>query len=84
VEALGISADGRPLPSNSAGSTVLIAVPADVEKLRTVDLALAKSWRAELRGALGTLLAGGARVIGFDPNGWYVVSSGDAAYPSGT
>jgi predicted GNAT superfamily acetyltransferase len=82
VEALGISADGRPIPSDIGGSTVLIAVPADVEKLRTVELALAKQWRQELRAALGTLLAGGARVIGFDPNGWYVVSTGDAATPS--
>jgi hypothetical protein len=36
-------------------------------------------WRGALRDVLSPLVAGGARVTGFDRNGWYVVSmEGDA------
>jgi predicted GNAT superfamily acetyltransferase len=72
--ALGRSDDGRPLAGKTAdGGTVLVAVPADIEGLRSTDPSAAKEWRAAMREVLGDLLAGGARVTGFDRTGWYVL-----------
>ncbi|MEU4395745.1 GNAT family N-acetyltransferase [Kribbella sp. NPDC023855] len=74
--ALGFADDGGPSTSPALGArdgTVLVGVPADVEKLRQTDPGVAKSWRAALREVLGGLLADGARVTGFDRAGWYVL-----------
>jgi predicted GNAT superfamily acetyltransferase len=72
--ALGQTEDGRPLLGDARdGGTVLVAVPGDVEGLRSTDPAAAKEWRAALREVLGGLLADGARVTGFDRAGWYVL-----------
>ncbi|GAA1574058.1 hypothetical protein GCM10009789_29430 [Kribbella sancticallisti] len=71
--ALNAGDDGLPLIGDASGRTVLVAVPADVEGLRRTDPAGAKAWRAALRDVLGGLLADGARVTGFDRNGWYVL-----------
>jgi predicted GNAT superfamily acetyltransferase len=57
---------------------VLVGVPADIEGLREQDPALAGAWREALREVLGGLLAGGARVQGFDRTGWYVVERKEA------
>jgi len=67
--ALDRSADGRPVPGSSAGGTVLVAVPSDIEKLRAADPALAREWRRAVRSALV-----GARITGFARKGWYVVT----------
>jgi predicted GNAT superfamily acetyltransferase len=64
---------GEPVTGPSDAATVLVAVPHDVAVLRAGDRALAKEWRAAVREVLGGLLAGGARVTGFDRGGWYVV-----------
>jgi predicted GNAT superfamily acetyltransferase len=53
---------------------VLVGVPADVETMRVTDPDGAAQWRSALRKVLAPLLAGGARVTGFDKSGWYVVS----------
>ena len=88
VVALSAGSDGLPVPgpgvdSLAAGSpaaggpeagTLLVAVPADVESLRVSDPAGAAAWRSALRDVLAPLIAGGARVTGFDRSGWYVVS----------
>jgi predicted GNAT superfamily acetyltransferase len=88
VVALATSADGLPVPGPAAGSpaarlpaagrpgpsTLLVGVPADVESLRVSDPAAAAAWRTALRDVLAPLIAGGARVTGFDRSGWYVVS----------
>jgi predicted GNAT superfamily acetyltransferase len=66
--------DGRPVPGSTAGHTVLIAVPPDIEKLRPADPAAARQWRHAVRDTLQPLLAGGARITGFDRTGWYVVT----------
>jgi predicted GNAT superfamily acetyltransferase len=63
-----------PLPGSADGETVLIAVPADIEKLRTADPPAARAWRRALRAVLQPLLASGACVAGFDRSGWYVVT----------
>jgi predicted GNAT superfamily acetyltransferase len=72
---------GRPGPAGSPrravtgqGATVLVAVPADVERLRAADPAAATAWRAAVRDTLGELMAAGGRVTGFDRAGWYVIS----------
>ncbi|MGC4943323.1 GNAT family N-acetyltransferase [Kribbella sp. DT2] len=63
-----------PGASLSPGDEVLlVAVPADVERLRQTDPAVAKSWRSALREVLGGLLSDGAQVTGFDRTGWYVL-----------
>ena len=73
VIGLDRSADGGPVPGSTDGATVLVAVPPDVEKLRLADPAMARRWRRAVRSVLGRLLAEGARVAGFNRDGWYVV-----------
>jgi predicted GNAT superfamily acetyltransferase len=65
---------GRPTDDAAPSRTVLVGVPGDVEALRISDPACAAAWRTALRDVLATLMAGGARVTGFDRDGWYVVS----------
>jgi predicted GNAT superfamily acetyltransferase len=60
----------------TASGTVLVGVPADIEARRVTDPARAAAWRMALRDALAPLMASGARVTGFDRDGWYVVSAG--------
>lgn len=73
VFALGRNSNGGPVAGPVGEGTVLVAVPTDVEQLRVTDPGQAKQWRAAVREVLGGLLADGARVIGFDRGGWYVV-----------
>jgi len=56
--------------------TLLVGVPADIEAMRLADPTLAGAWRTALRDALSPMLSGGARVTGFDRDGWYAVSLG--------
>jgi predicted GNAT superfamily acetyltransferase len=83
VVALSADPDGLPVPGPATGSpamggpgpnTLLVGVPADVESLRASDPAAAAAWRTALRDVLSPMIAGGARVTGFDRSGWYVVS----------
>jgi predicted GNAT superfamily acetyltransferase len=76
--ALAIRADGGPQLGPLDGDTVLVAVPDDIEAMRVRDPGCAKDWRLAVRDSLGALLAGGARVTGFDRSGWYVVRRGGA------
>jgi predicted GNAT superfamily acetyltransferase len=73
VIGLARSAHGAPVAGTLDGATVLVAVPSDIETLRPADPGLAKEWRVAVREALAALMAGGARVAGFDRAGWYVV-----------
>ena len=66
--------EGRPVPGTTAGTTLLVAVPQDVETLRRTDPESAAAWRTALRAVLQPLLASGAEVTGFDRAGWYVVT----------
>jgi predicted GNAT superfamily acetyltransferase len=71
-----VAPSGGPLAAPQPGArTLLVAVPPDIERMRSAEPALARSWRAALRDVLGGLLAEGARVRGFDRGGWYVVDS---------
>jgi predicted GNAT superfamily acetyltransferase len=66
--------DGGPrLAPAEPGVPWLVAVPPDVESLRVRAPHLAARWRVAVREALGGALASGARVRGFDQEGWYVV-----------
>jgi predicted GNAT superfamily acetyltransferase len=81
VVALSAGPDGFPvsrltLDGPPAARTLLIGVPADIEAMRLSGPAIAGAWRTALRDALSPLLSGGARVTGFDKDGWYVVSLG--------
>ncbi len=58
--------DDRPVPRPCGDRTVLIAVPPDIELLRTRKPAVAREWRLAVRDTLGALLADGAQVVGFD------------------
>ncbi|MFI1169421.1 GNAT family N-acetyltransferase [Streptomyces sp. NPDC020801] len=73
VVGLGASAVGGPVAGRTDASTVLVAVPEDVEALRVSDPARAAEWRTAVREVLGGLFTEGARVRGFDRAGWYVV-----------
>ena len=55
---------------------VTIAVPADIESLRREEPARAGEWRARVRGELGSALADGGRIIGFDRSVGYIVRTG--------
>jgi predicted GNAT superfamily acetyltransferase len=81
VVALSAGADGGPVPGaasaggqRDAAGTFLVAVPPDIEALRLADAGLAASWRTALRAVLMPLLDAGARVTGFDRDGWYVLA----------
>jgi predicted GNAT superfamily acetyltransferase len=67
------SADGGPVTGSVHGDTILVAVPRDIEALRSVDPSGARAWRLAVRDVLGTAMSQGARVAGFDRAGWYVV-----------
>ncbi|WP_410665947.1 hypothetical protein [Amycolatopsis sp. lyj-84] len=58
--------DDRPVPRSTRGGTVLIAIPPDIELLRTRKPSIARDWRLAVRDTLGALLADGARLTGFD------------------
>ncbi len=73
VVALGIAEDGSPVPGGLDGAISLVAVPGDVEGLRSTDPGTARRWRHALRDALTGLVAVGGRIDGFDRAGWYVV-----------
>ena len=78
VRALGIGGNGWPVAGafgmKGPARTLLAAVPADIEGLRQSDPECAAAWRVALRDVLAPALAGGARVTGFDKDGFYVIS----------
>jgi predicted GNAT superfamily acetyltransferase len=74
----GLPVPGLPLAGGQARRVprLLVAVPPDIEAIRLSEPGRAAAWRAALRDVLSPLIAGGARVTGFDRSGWYVVSMG--------
>ena len=83
VTVLSADADGGPVAElpragGSGPGVLLVGVPADIEAMRLSDPALAERWRTASRDVLSPLVASGARVTGFDRNGWYVVSTSTA------
>ncbi|PZS28021.1 MAG: GNAT family N-acetyltransferase [Pseudonocardiales bacterium] len=74
IIALDRDASGAPAPGSRDAAVLLVAVPADIERLRTRDRGMSLAWRLAVRDVLGGLLADGAAVTGFARAGWYVVS----------
>jgi predicted GNAT superfamily acetyltransferase len=72
----GLPVPGLPVAGRSGARTLLVGVPADIEAMRVSDPAAAAAWRTALRDVLSPLLGSGARVTGFDRDGWYVLSPG--------
>ncbi len=77
--ALRVGALGGPALGTLDARTLLVGIPADIEQLRLSDPGCGKDWRLALRDVLGTLIADGARVTGFDRAGWYVLDRHDPA-----
>ncbi|MEO6510179.1 MAG: GNAT family N-acetyltransferase [Nocardioides sp.] len=73
VVALSVDEDGEPVVGRLDGAVSLVAVPADIERVRATAPALAQRWRIATREALMPLVAAGGRIEGFDRTGWYVV-----------
>jgi predicted GNAT superfamily acetyltransferase len=73
VVALDRTEQEHPLPGKLDGSTSLVAVPQDIERMRAADPGLAHEWRLAVRDALTALTEDGGRIVGFDRAGWYVV-----------
>lgn len=72
--ALSVDRDGRPVIRSADSPIVLVAVPTDIEAVRARDPGLGRAWRVALREVWQGLMAEGARVVGFDRAGWYVMS----------
>ncbi|MFI6318041.1 GNAT family N-acetyltransferase [Nonomuraea sp. NPDC050556] len=65
--------DGRPVVCATQARTLLVAVPENIEAMRTVDPGAAKAWRLAVREVLGGLLAEGGQVTAFHGKAFYVV-----------
>lgn len=70
------AAAGRRLPL--AATSVTVAVPTDIERLRVTDPARARDWRCEVRDRLASLMDGGGRVVGFTRDDGYLVNLEEA------
>lgn len=79
VAALAVGPDGLPVRGRLDATTSLVRVPADIEALRRTDPAAAQQWRLAVREVLTALGADGARVVGLDAGGGYVVRRGGVA-----
>jgi predicted GNAT superfamily acetyltransferase len=68
--------DGAPvIDAGAAGADlVTVAVPTDIHALRRDDPALALRWRLGVRATLGTALGSGARCVGIDRGGRYLLT----------
>lgn len=69
-------AEERPAPGGGLpddGRPVLVAVPGDIERLRSTDPAAAGAWRIAVREALTSALAAGYRITGLAREGYYVL-----------
>jgi predicted GNAT superfamily acetyltransferase len=81
--ALARSADGGPEAGSVGAATLLVAVPPDVEALRTTDPSCAQEWRLATREVLGGVMADGGAIAGFDRTGWYIVTRQPASEERG-
>lgn len=70
-------ASGAGRPVRAEADDVLVAVPADIARVRREDWAAARRWRREVRAQLTALLDAGGRIIGFDRTAGYIVRPGE-------
>jgi predicted GNAT superfamily acetyltransferase len=73
VTAVGVAADGAPVPGRLGADVSLVAVPDDISALRASDPDLAHRWRTTVRDVLSELLGDGAHITSFDRSVGYVV-----------
>jgi predicted GNAT superfamily acetyltransferase len=81
-ELLGVLGDEptvRPLAELLGAEHLRVATPADIEKLRTGEPALAAAWRETMRTTLGGALAAGYRITGLTDSGAYQLVAGESA-----
>lgn len=71
--ALGVSGDERPVAGRPSDEISLVAVPVDIEAMRSSVPSLAREWRIAVRETLVELLGEGGQIIGFDRSRGYVV-----------
>lgn len=76
VAAAAAAGRARRIDPNTPGC-VQIAVPADIETLRRRNPPMAREWRARVRDELGSALAAGGRIVGFDREAGYIVKTED-------
>lgn len=75
---LAIGETGSPVITESTAGIVSVALPEDIESLRKTDPAAATAWRLALRETLGTALATGGRILGFDRTNSYIIERGES------
>lgn len=75
MTALSSTVDGWPVLGSTAGHVALVGVPGDVEALRRLDPDAAAAWRVAVREVLGSLMAAGGSVTGFDRAAGYIVTT---------
>jgi predicted GNAT superfamily acetyltransferase len=73
--ALDADADGAPVQREVAAPRRLVRIPADIERLRGTDPAVAAAWTEAYREVVGGALADGERITGASRDGWYVLSA---------
>ena len=72
----GAAMVGRAHPVDPHGpGCIQVAVPADIESLRREHPRRAREWRTRVRDELGSALASGGRIIGFDRTEGYIVKT---------
>jgi predicted GNAT superfamily acetyltransferase len=72
--ALGVAESGGPVAGEHRGDVLRVAVPPDVESMRSTDPALAGVWRLAVRDTLRELMTDGARITGFERNHGYLLA----------
>lgn len=77
VAVLSCDATGHPVQHEVGDAPRLaVAVPRDIESVRRTDPDLGRQWRLAVRDALQERLAAGHRIVGFLPEGAYVLERG--------
>lgn len=66
--------EGRPVVTPAIADVLLARVPPDVPRMRAQEPALARSWRAAARDALGGAVVDGYAATAMTRSGWYVLT----------
>lgn len=67
--------EGQPADQASLADLVRVRVPGDIEAMRLEDPVRAAAWRLELRRELGDRMRAGARIVGFERDGHYLIDT---------
>ena len=75
--ALLVGPDGEPVPTDADGGLLTVALPTDLDEVRTFSPGASGRWRLALRHMLSGALADGYRIVGFDESQAYVLQRKD-------